>query len=177
MSKAPLQTAHMDGLRSAPHLAAAWPAQNNCALGWARERRDLKGAQDTTGDDSNYPEWQSWEVTQQSGQEHRFGRQRAAWGRICWRGWSRQNASSSSWNKTLCWRKTQRQQCCPGVRSGYHHRPCQRERHSCHLASDTHWVEIRPTLRWYFRSASYGRWMAKQSWDQTMNKMIRDFLW
>lgn len=83
MSKAPLPPAHMKRVKSAPNLAAAWPAQNNCALGWARERRGLKDAQDTTGDGSNYPEWQSWEVRQQSGQQHRFGRQCAAWGRTC----------------------------------------------------------------------------------------------
>lgn len=64
-------------------MAAAWPALNNCALGWARGRRDMKDAQDTTGDGSNYPERQSWEVRQQSGQEHRFGRECAAWGMMC----------------------------------------------------------------------------------------------
>lgn len=84
MSKAPLQPAHMDGVRRAPNMAAAWPAEDNCALGWARERRDLKDAQaqDTTEDDSNYPLWQSQEIRQQLRQEHRFGRQSAAWGRM-----------------------------------------------------------------------------------------------
>lgn len=82
MSKAPLQPAHTARVRSAPNWAAAWPTENNCALGWARERRDLKDAQDTTGDDSNYPLWQSQEIRQQLRQEHKFGRQSAAWGRM-----------------------------------------------------------------------------------------------
>lgn len=83
MSKAPLLPAHVDKVRRGPHLAAEWPAQDNSALGWAKEKRDIRHAQDTAGDDSNYPEWQSWEVRQQSGQEHRFGRQCAARGRVC----------------------------------------------------------------------------------------------
>lgn len=63
-------------------MAAEWPAQDDCALGWAKEKRDIRHAQDTAGDDSDYPEWQSREVRQQPGQEHRFGRQCAAWGRV-----------------------------------------------------------------------------------------------
>lgn len=61
MSKGP----HMVTVRSAPNLAGAWPAENNCALGWVRERRNLKDAQDTSGDDSNHLLWQSREIRQQ----------------------------------------------------------------------------------------------------------------
>lgn len=102
-----------------------------------------EGCPGHTGDDSDYPEWQSWEVRQQSGKKHRFGRQCTAWGRMSWRGWSRRNASSCSWNTKFCWRKPQRQWCCPRVRSGYPYRQCQRERYSCHLASDARQLEIR----------------------------------
>lgn len=34
----------------------------------------------------------------------------------------------------------------------------------------------RLTLRVFFKSASYDRWTAKQSWDKIMNKMKSNFL-